>query len=197
MAFIGKNVIENLTTAMYENLLIVYREYVQNSADSIDKAVRQGLIDKNHAEIYVDIDSNNRYISIEDNGSGIVAADFQKIMSSIADSTKDSSENKGFRGIGRLGGISTCRELRFSCSAAGEGVQSVVIWDAQKVREILVDDSQNPDAATLNIIQLARIEKEHTLNIEPISEAALMGLLEGNNWRTPDCMLIEEVLFNN
>ena len=66
MAFIGKNVIENLTTAMYENLLIVYREYVQNSADSIDKAVRQGLIDKNHAEIYVDIDSNNRYISIED-----------------------------------------------------------------------------------------------------------------------------------
>lgn len=149
MAFIGKNVIENLTTAMYENLLIVYREYVQNSADSIDKAVRQGLIDKNHAEIYVDIDSNNRYISIEDNGAGIVAADFQKIMSSIADSTKDSSENKGFRGIGRLGGISTCRELRFSCSAAGEGVQSVVIWDAQKVREILVDDSQNPDAATL------------------------------------------------
>ena len=67
MAFIGKNVIENLTTAMYENLLIVYREYIQNAADSIDKAVNQGLIDRNHAEIYVDIDKNIRYISIEDN----------------------------------------------------------------------------------------------------------------------------------
>ena len=149
MAFIGKNVIENLTTAMYENLLIVFREYIQNSADSIDKAVSQGLIDRNNAEIYVDIDSNKRYISIEDNGAGIAVADFQRIMSSIADSTKDSAENKGFRGIGRLGGISTCRELRFSCSAVGEDSQSIVVWDAKKVRDILNDDTQNPDAATL------------------------------------------------
>ena len=149
MAFIGKNIIENLTTAMYENLLIIYREYIQNSADSIDKAIKMGIIDKNTAEIYVDIDLNKRNISIMDNGIGIVSADFKRIMSSIADSTKDSAENKGFRGIGRLGGISTCRELRFSCSAIGECVQSVVIWDAQKVREILVDDTQTPDAATL------------------------------------------------
>ena len=147
MAFIGKNVIENLTTAMYENLLIVYREYIQNAADSIDKAVNQGLIDRNHAEIYVDIDKNKRYISIEDNGAGISASSFKKIMSSIADSPKDSAENKGFRGIGRLGGISTCRELRFSCSAVNENVQSTVVWNAQKVREILNDNTQNPEAA--------------------------------------------------
>lgn len=31
MAIIGKNVIENLTTAMYEDLKIIYREYIQNS----------------------------------------------------------------------------------------------------------------------------------------------------------------------
>lgn len=149
MAFIGKNVIENLTTAMYENLLIVYREYIQNSADSIDKAVSQGLIDRTRAEICVDIDKSKRYISIEDNGAGISADIFKKIMSSIADSPKDSAENKGFRGIGRLGGISTCRELRFSCSAAGEDVQSIVIWNAQRVREILVDHTQNPEASAL------------------------------------------------
>lgn len=106
MAFIGKNIIENLTTAMYENLLIVYREYIQNSADSIDKAIRQGLIDRTNAEINIDIDTGKRYVSIEDNGAGISADDFKKIMSSIANSTKDSAENKGFRGIGRLGGIS-------------------------------------------------------------------------------------------
>ena len=70
-------------------------------------------------------------------------------MSSIADSPKDSAENKGFRGIGRLGGISTCRELRFSCSAVNENVQSTVVWNAQKVREILNDNTQNPEAAAL------------------------------------------------
>lgn len=160
MAFIGKNIIENLTTAMYENLLIVYREYVQNAADSIDKAVKQGLIDRNHAEIYVDIDTSKRYISIEDNGAGISADIFVKTMSSIADSPKDPSENKGFRGIGRLGGISACRELRFSCSAAGEDVQSIVIWNAQKVREILVDNKQNPNASDL-------VDSVTTYDIQP------------------------------
>ena len=149
MAFIGKNVIENLTTAMYENLLIVYREYIQNSADSIDKAIKQGLINSNNAEIYIDISPEDRSIIIEDTGVGIAASDFIKIMSSIADSTKDPAENKGFRGIGRLGGISVCQELRFSCSAFGEEIESVVSWNAKKVKEILVDHTQNPEAAAL------------------------------------------------
>ena len=134
MAFIGKNVIENLTTAMYENLLIVYREYIQNAADSIDTAIKQGIIEQSKAVIDVDIDEIARSVTIEDNGVGIRVNDFKKIMSSIADSTKDSTENKGFRGIGRLGGISTCKELRFSCSHLGENVQSIVVWNAEMGR---------------------------------------------------------------
>ena len=149
MAFIGKNVIENLTTAMYEDLKIIYREYIQNSADSIDKAVKQGLISSTEAEINIEINSSERYVSVFDNGTGIKSADFKKIMSSIADSTKDSSEDKGFRGIGRLGGISTCEKLIFSCSAYGENIKSTVIWNAKRVREILVDKSQNPEASAL------------------------------------------------
>ena len=39
---IGKNVIETLTSGMYD-ARFVYREYVQNSADQIDKAVAIGL----------------------------------------------------------------------------------------------------------------------------------------------------------
>ena len=56
MAEIGKNVIENLTTAMYENAYTVYREYIQNAADSIDKAIAEGLISENDA--FIDIKSN-------------------------------------------------------------------------------------------------------------------------------------------
>lgn len=149
MVFIGKNVIENLTTAMYENFLIIYREYIQNAADSIDKAIRQGIIDEKSANIDIEIDENKKYITIEDNGAGIMADKFKKVMSSIADSTKDSSENKGFRGIGRLGGISTCRLLKFSCSSVGENKMSVVTWDAKKVRNILEDVNQNPEASKL------------------------------------------------
>ena len=39
MAKIGKNVLENLTQAMYDDCRIVYREYIQNSSDQIDIAI--------------------------------------------------------------------------------------------------------------------------------------------------------------
>ena len=63
MAEIGKNVIENLTTAMYENAYTVYREYIQNSADSIDKAIAEGLISENDAFIDINIEYNKRRIT--------------------------------------------------------------------------------------------------------------------------------------
>ena len=117
MAFIGKNVIENLTTAMYEDLRIIYREYIQNAADSIDKAIAQKLITPEEARIDIEIDAKQRTITVVDNGVGISCSNFKEVMSRIADSEKDRSEEKGFRGIGRLGGISSCETLRFSCSA--------------------------------------------------------------------------------
>lgn len=70
-------------------------------------------------------------------------------MSRIADSEKDRSEEKGFRGIGRLGGISSCETLRFSCSAPGEKTISVCTWDAKEVQAILVDSGRNSSAADL------------------------------------------------
>lgn len=149
MAFIGKNVIENLTTAMYEDLRIIYREYIQNSADAIDKAVRDGIIEREEAKIDIDINAKKRYVSVTDNAGGIPSERFINIMSSIADSTKDRGEDKGFRGIGRLGGISSCETLVFSCSAPGEAVMSTCKWDAKHVKEILVDKTQNPSAAEL------------------------------------------------
>ena len=149
MAIIGKNVIENLTTAMYEDLRIIYREYVQNAADSIDKAIKQGLLRPEEARVEINIDANKRYVSVRDNGTGISCDDFLRKMNRIADSEKDRAEDKGFRGIGRLGGISSCKTLKFSCSVRGEQTASVCVWDAQQVRDILVDEKQNPSAGEL------------------------------------------------
>ncbi len=149
MAYIGKNVIENLTTAMYENLMIIYREYIQNSADGIDKALNTGILQAKDASIYIKIEPQNRKVSIEDNGYGIPKNDFRRIMESIADSQKSVDSNKGFRGIGRLGGISVCDELRFVTSVAGEAVESVCIWDAKLIKEILLDNEDKTDAASL------------------------------------------------
>ena len=79
MAFIGKNTIENLTTAMYEDLRIIYREYIQNSADSIDHAIECGLITEDEAIINIEIDKKKKYVCVSDNGMGM-SADFKETI---------------------------------------------------------------------------------------------------------------------
>ena len=40
---IGKDIIESLTLSMYEDCRFIYREYIQNAADAIDKAIQKNL----------------------------------------------------------------------------------------------------------------------------------------------------------
>ncbi len=149
MAVIGKNVIENLTTAMYENSYTVYREYVQNSADSIDKAVAAGIMAKEDAIIDINIEPGKRRISIHDNALGIAEDEFIRKLTDIADSDKDPSKDKGFRGIGRLAGVGYCDKLIFKSSFSGETVESVIEWDGKLLREKLADTSYRPSADDL------------------------------------------------
>lgn len=41
---IGKHTLESLTSGMYADPFVVFREYVQNCVDSIDNAVSQGIL---------------------------------------------------------------------------------------------------------------------------------------------------------
>lgn len=147
MAVIGKNVIENLTTAMYENAYTVYREYIQNSADSIDKAIAEGIIGENDAIIDINIEYSKRRITINDNAKGIPAEKFVKVLTDIADSQKDRTKDKGFRGIGRLAGVGYCNTLIFKSSYKGEEIESVIEWDGKKLRDVLADSTQHPSAS--------------------------------------------------
>lgn len=157
---IGKNVIENLTVGMYENSLMIYREYIQNAADSIDKAINLGILDKNEAEIDIEIDSDHRNIFIYDNALGIKKENFFKILSSIADSEKDKDTDKGFRGIGRLAGLAYCKRLIFTSSYEGEDIKSIMIWDGELLRNILYDKQYRISASELvNKIIIYKTEK--------------------------------------
>lgn len=159
MAIIGKNVIENLTLGMYENSLMIYREYIQNAADSIDNAINLGILkkgtDKNNinsdtketAQIDIYIDQKKRNISIHDNALGIPKDKFFNILSSIADSEKDKTSNKGFRGIGRLAGLAYCKKLIFTSSYIGENKKYIMVWDGELLKNIL-NDTQNRISAS-------------------------------------------------
>lgn len=180
MAVIGKNVIEHLTTAMYENNNIIFREYIQNSADSIDKGIKHNIITKEDAYIYIDLNIKMRTISIYDNGLGICKDDFKKKLLSIADSDKDRNEDKGFRGIGRLGGLACCNKLAFISSFKGETVKSIMEWDAKTLRNVINDPKQRPSASDL-VDNVTSFSEENCGAEEHFFEVRLIDVIEENN----------------
>ena len=64
----GKFLLEILTKGMYSNPMHVYREYIQNSTDSIDRAIADGVLSGSDAAIHIQIDGAKRKITIRDNG---------------------------------------------------------------------------------------------------------------------------------
>ena len=146
---VGKNFLENLTVAMYENSFTVYREFVQNAADSIDKAIASGLADPEEFYIDISIEYSKRKICVYDNACGIPMHLFKKKMLDVADSDKDRDTEKGFRGIGRLAGLGYCDKLIFRTTARGEDKEAIITWDGVKLKEIVDDPMQHPSSEEL------------------------------------------------
>lgn len=156
---IGKDVIESLTIGMYEDSRFIFREYIQNCADQIDKAIREQLITSSQGEIHIHIDEPKRKIVIEDNATGVSRESVQPILQNIAQSTKRRGIDKGFRGIGRLGGLAYCDKLIFETSFTGENVKSILSWDAALLKSIINNRSDKEDAVSV-IKQVTSITTE-------------------------------------
>ncbi len=159
---IGKDVIESLTLGMYEDARFIYREYIQNAADQIDKAVEVGLMkSKNDGRIEITIDKNQRQISFYDNATGIEAKKVLPILKNIARSTKDRAKNKGFRGIGRLGGLGYCDRLIFETSYKGEDRKSILTWDTKLLKTIINNRKKKETAVeVIDAVTSLSIKKE-------------------------------------
>ena len=130
----GANILENVTSGMYKNSQVIFREYIQNACDAIDAAISQNILAAGEGRIDIWIEPAARQVVIEDNGTGISEKDFETTLKSVAQSSKQIDIEKGFRGIGRLCGLAYCRELIFSATAAGENVISIMKIDAKKLR---------------------------------------------------------------
>ena len=142
MVEVGKFTLESLTTGMYSDPRIVYREYIQNAVDSIEAAISENIISEKEAYINVLIDAENGTITIEDNGRGVPAKTAESILLSIGKSTKRQENNRGFRGIGRLGGLSYCEKLMFTTSSYGESTATHISFDCKQLKELLSPDHE-------------------------------------------------------
>lgn len=148
----GANILENLTTGMYQDSRVIYREYIQNACDQIDIARREGLLEKGEELIDIQLDEKNRTITITDNATGIPENQFKEVLANIADSNKQIGEAKGFRGIGRLCGLAYCRELIFSSKAPGEKHVSVLRCYAAKMRELIDKNNRGEKVSAQEVL---------------------------------------------
>ncbi len=133
----GKFLLEILTRGMYSNPMHIYREYIQNSADAIDAAIKAGIISLSEATINVDIDANRGDIHIKDNGIGIQQKVAQAKLLNVGASDKDGVTERGFRGIGRLGGLAYASQVQFITSAFGDETKTIMTCDCNRLQKLL------------------------------------------------------------
>ena len=106
---VGASILSIITESLYDKPIVVFREYIQNSADSLDKVGDTGNDGNLSAQIWMD--KNDLFFL--DNGTGINFDKFPNAMIDIANSGKTKTKSIGYKGIGRLSGIPYCSALSF------------------------------------------------------------------------------------
>jgi molecular chaperone HtpG len=137
----GMYLLETLTSGMYNEPLSIYREYIQNAVDSIDST--DGITQYPVTVVRIELDPMARRVRISDNGGGIPAGIAEETLTNIGLSDKSGTSLRGFRGIGRLGGIAFCESAVFVTKARGEEIQSIQTWDCKELRELLSDPKKS------------------------------------------------------
>jgi len=160
---VGKDVIEILTSGMYVSPLSIYREYVQNSADSIELAKDSG---SRRGRVALDIDHSARSVTIRDDGGGIPVEKAADVLLAVGGSRKRGTEARGFRGVGRLSGLAYCRQIEFVTKAKGADRLSRVVWDCRKLRDLISGNSGSDDLRTV-MASAVSITTERVASDEP------------------------------
>ncbi len=133
---------------MYDDARFIFREYIQNAVDQIDEAVRLGILpSKSDGKVEIEIDVEQKRIVITDNATGIPQKDALQFLGDVANSQKDSAKQRGFRGIGRLGGLGYCDRLIFETSFKDEATRSKIVLDAKLLKRIIENKRDTTDAA--------------------------------------------------
>lgn len=135
----GMFLLDSFTSGMYNDPLIIYREYIQNAVDSIDLTESRTAIP---LEVLILLNPMARQVTISDNAMGVPSALAGEVLSSVGSSNKAKSGLRGFRGIGRLGGIAFCDRAVFRTKAKNEAVESIQEWDCQSLRQLLANERQ-------------------------------------------------------
>ena len=137
--FVGGDILRLLTAGMYDNPLVIYREYLQNAADSV------ASLGEGAGLVNVAIDPVEAQVTIMDNGTGLSPTDAVRRLVQIGNSVKVAGVDRGLRGIGRLAGLAFAENVHFTTRTCASEPVTRVSWSGRVLREL---DIANMDAKT-------------------------------------------------
>lgn len=128
--FVGGNILRLITAGMYDNPLVIYREYIQNAADSFTSlGERTGSVD-------IAIYPVKSQVSIVDNGIGLSPDEAIRRLIHIGNSLKTPGVDRGLRGIGRLSALAFAENLHFMTRTCVSEPVTRVSWNGRALRDL-------------------------------------------------------------
>ena len=155
-SLIGSDILNLVTTAMYDNPLAIYREYIQNAADATASSS-----DPTATRVHITIDPGSRRITIRDNGPGLSHSEAIRELLPIGRSRKQHGTHRGFRGIGRLSGLAFADAVTFRTRATSAQPVTRVSWDTTALRDLHIHPTQ-ADGAIKHCVEVSK-QEEHGL----------------------------------
>ena len=149
---VGGDILSLVTSGMYTTPLSIYREYIQNAADSIAafNNMKNGKV-----EISLHLDSMS--LSIRDNGPGLSRTQAIKELLPIAMSNKSRQTDRGFRGIGRLSGLAFGEFVTFLTRCNETDPVTRVVWNGSNLRRA-IDNGLSIEKAISDCVAVDTVE---------------------------------------
>ena len=129
---VGGDLLRLITAGMYDNPLVIYREYLQNAADSL-----ASLADGS-GSVSITIDPVQSQVTIMDDGTGLSASEAVQRLVQIGNSIKVPGVDRGLRGIGRLSALAFAESVHFTTRTRASEPVTRVSWSGRALRELSV-----------------------------------------------------------
>lgn len=176
-ALVGGDVLQLVTAGMHSDPLSIYREYLQNAADSVVETR-----DPRQVRVDISLDLSSSRVTIKDDGPGLSGGRIQRNLLPIGRSLKTFGATLGFRGIGRLAGLAFARSVTFTTRDKATAPVTVVHWDGDVLRTLIGNGETADDAIRESVTVERRRDAEapsrfFEVTMEGISRAASSAIL--------------------
>lgn len=164
----SKRLLDLMINSIYTNKEIFLRELISNASDAIDKLYYKSLTDSNiklskdDFKIQIDVNKENRTITITDNGIGMTEKELETNLGTIAKSGslafKEENEKKedidiiGQFGVGFYSAFMVSKEVQVYSRSYGE--EKAYCWKSKGVEGYEIEECEKEDVGTKIVLYL-------------------------------------------